>query len=290
MTLANTTNALAGITFDEPGIFSYIVREQQSATGVGASSSVIFSAAEYEIRVYVIPSTIIGQAHEIAAVTIHRRIGTSGTAVNPPQKVNYLRFDNIYRRATTGTQECPGALLVSKTVVGQFADLGTPFDFQVTLTRTSLCPPATSFTGRIFNAANAQVGSNITFTSGTTQTISLTHDQRLVIDEMIIGSSFLVVEPPVAGFAPSVILHVNGVLITPAPAPGSGGELSTGTRVVGADLRNSAAFTNTYDDPLPTGLGTGSQATLLIPAAIIILVSLLALKARRRIEALPRLN
>jgi len=296
VTITNSTNALAGIAFDEPGIYSYIVREQQSATGVGASSSVIFSQAEYEMRVYVAQNPIVGQPHVIEAITIHRRANTAGQAVNPPLKVTDLRFDNIYRRATTGTQECLGALLVSKTVVGDFAPENTPFDFQVTLARTVLCPPATTFTGRVLDnndnpvlAGEPPAPRVYTLTSGTTYTIALTHNQRLVIDEVIIGSRFTVVELPTTGFAPSVVLHVNGTLVTPAPAPNASGELSTGERTVGVDLRNSAAFTNTYADPIPTGLGTGNQATLLIPAAIVILVSLLALKARRRIEQLPKL-
>jgi len=280
ITLTDSTNALAGIAFAQPGIYSYIVREQQSATGVGTSSSVIFSQAEYEMRIYVIPGAGIGQPPEIETVNMHRRIDTAGTAINPPVKVDHLRFDNIYRRATTGTQECPGALLVSKTVTGQFADTSTPFDFQVILTRTTLCPPTTTFTGRVLNDSNAQVGSNITFASGVMQTVALTHDQRLVIDEMIIGSSFLVVELPVAGFAPSVVLYVNGVLITPAPTPGAGGELSTGTRVVGAELRNSAAFTNTYIDPLPTGLNIGNVPLALPIFALLSLGVLLASKSR----------
>jgi len=103
---------------------------------------------------------------------------------------------------------------------------------------------------------------------------------------MVIGSSFLVVEPPVAGFDPSVVLHVNGVLITPAPTPGAGGELSTGTHVVGADLRNSAAFTNDHRLPPPTGLNIDNQTTLLLPVVAIMIVSLLVLKARKRIEDL----
>ena len=287
LTTTNSTDLLEDISFTQIGRFAWRVTEVQTATGVGPNSEItVFSQAEYEIAVYVqIHPTQMGQL-QIAATTIYRVRNAQGTLINPPIKVDNLRFDNIYRRTTTGTQACPGALLVSKTVTGVNPPANASFDFHVTLTRTVLCPPTTTFTGRVFNAANAQVGPNITFTSGTTQTVTLAHDQRLVIERMVIGSSFLVVEPPVAGFDPSVVLHVNGVLITPAPTPGAGGELSTGTHVVGADLRNSAAFTNDHRLPPPTGLNIDNQTTLLLPVVAIMIVSLLVLKARKRIEDL----
>ena len=284
-TTANSVDALAGVQFPQVGIYAWTIAEVQSAAGIGANSNVVFSQANYMLRVYVgSHETQPGQL-AIRATTIHRLIDSEGDVVNPPYKTRYLRFENIYARTTTGTQDCDGALTISKTVVGRFVNLATPFNFQITLTRTALCPPNRTFTGQIFEGSTP-VGTPITFTTDVAQTVALRHNQRIVFDEVLVGTRFTATELTPAGFTASAVLYVNGVL-TAVPSVGQGVALPLGgPHTIGADLRNSAAFTNTYADPTPTGLTTGSFPYAAILVILGVTAAAITVKRRKDIEML----
>jgi len=288
VTLTNSRDILAGVEFANEGVFSYIVRETVNSSGTNAAanlSSVVYSQAEYELRIYtsrvVLP---IGEELQITGIAIWQRIDDQGTTINPPVKVDDFTFTNIYTRTTTGTTQHPGGLSISKTIVGDFVDLiDTSFNFDVTLTRTALCPTNTTFTGRILNQAGTQIGSPITFTSGTAVSVELGHNQRLVFDELVVGTTFSVTELATSEFIPSVVLHVGGTAVDVDPVSGVGLPLSTGNHLIGVG-RNTADFTNTHFFTPPTGFAIDNQTFLLIPTAAAILIALLTLKARRRVE------
>jgi len=287
ITTTNATDLLEGISFDQPGRFAWRVTEVQTATGVGPSSEVtVFSQAEYEIAVYVQNHPTQAGTFVVSTTTVYRLRNADNTVVNPPVKVDDLIFTNTYMRTTTGTTPDPGALRVSKTVTGQFADLSTPFSFQVTLTRTALCSATTNFTGRIMQG-NSQVGANIPFTSGTTQTITLTHGQRLVFDELVVGTHFSVTELASPAFIASVDLVVNGAAISITPNTIPNTALPIGDHLVGAQ-NNTAAFTNNLPDPMPTGLSIAGN-TVVIPVFLAAVATLVIIvrKTRKRIEELP---
>lgn len=278
-TTANSVDVLEGIRFTQAGVYAWTVTEVQAATGIGSNSAVGFSQASYRLRVYVQRHpTQVGELY-LYATTIHRLTDTAGALVNPPARVDYLNFTNTYMRTTPGTTEYPGALSLSKIVTGQFANVGTPFDFDVTLTRTAFCPPTIEFTGKVMQG-NAQVGSDIVFTSGAMQAIALADGQRLVFDELVVGTRFSVTERAALEFAASATLFVNGqaVNVTPNAAPNT--DLSIGEYFVGAE-RNTADFTNAHTMPLPTGFVAHNHAILLTPVAVIILLAHSACKVRK---------
>ena len=287
ITTRNTVDVLAGITFTQPGVYAWTVAEVQSATGIGNLSTVTFSQATYRLRVYVTQASV-GAPLEIHSITIHRLTNTAGAPVNPPLKVPNLTFTNIYIRTTTGDNDYPGALTLSKTVTGQFAVLTTPFDFHVTLTRTALCPPTTNFVGRVMQG-NTQIGADIAFVSGVQQTVTLMHGQRLVFDELVVGTHFTATELAATEFRASVVLFVNGQAVTVAPNTLPNLALPIGSHLIGVE-RNTADFTNAHAYLPPTGLGIGNYTTLLLPAVALLIVSLIALRARKRIEELSLIS
>ena len=281
-TTSNSVDVLEDITFTQTGVFAWTVTEVQSATGIGSNSSVDFSEASYRLRVYVIQESV-GAPLEVYATTIYRLATTDGIVVDPPVKVNNLSFTNTYIRTRPAD-----ALTISKTVTGQFANLTTPFSFEVTLTRTALCANSTNFVGRIMQG-NTQIGADIPFTSGVQETVTLLHNQRLVFDSLVVGTHFTVTELASPEFIASVELVVDGQAINIAPNTVPNTNLPLGNHLVGAQS-NTADFTNAHSAVPPTGLSISNYTTLLIPAAVITLLAILALRARRRIEELSYLQ
>ena len=89
---------LDGIVFTEVGTFSWIIREDAThPAGQGPDSEVVFSQAEYELRVYVANRPGIGGDLYIRFITLHRIQNADGTTPeNGREKVNNLIFVNQY--------------------------------------------------------------------------------------------------------------------------------------------------------------------------------------------------
>ena len=280
-TTSNSVDVLEGIEFNQAGVYAWTIAEVQSASGIGANSNVVFSQATYRLRVYVAQEAGAGGDFYIYTSTIHRLTNTDGSTVTPPYKTPTLAFTNIYTRTRPAD-----ALAISKTVTGQFADATTPFSFEVTLTRTAFCTPTTNFTGRIMQG-NSQVGASIPFTSGTTQTVTLLHNQRLVFDSLMVGTEFSVTELASPEFIASVELHVDGTSINVAPNTTPNTALPIGEHRVGTQS-NTAAFTNNHNFIPPTGLSIAdTSSTIPLFLAVIATLAFITLKARRRVEELP---
>ena len=283
-TTSNSVDILEDITFTQAGIYAWTIAEVQSATGIGSNSEVIFSQATYRLRVYVTQAAL-GSPLEVYAITIHRLTDSAGNTITPPYKTNTLAFTNTYMRTTTGVPPYSGAVTVSKTVIGNFANLNTPFDFEVTLTRTALCSDTTNFVGRVMQG-NTQIGADIDFVSGTTRTVALTHSQRLVFDELVVGTQFSVTELATPEFIASVELFVNGTSVHVAPNTTPHTDLPIGEHRVGVQS-NTAHFTNAHNMVPPTGLNiTDNTSVRLAILATIATLTIITLKARRRVEEL----
>ena len=98
ITLEAYFDFLDGIIFESPGTYSWIIREDAThPAGQGPDSEVVFSQAEYELRVYVGQEAGIGGDLYIRFITLHRLTDpVTGYDLVPPQKVNNLIFVNTY--------------------------------------------------------------------------------------------------------------------------------------------------------------------------------------------------
>ena len=293
VTLSGYANILDGIIFAERGIYSWIIREDVThPSGAGANSTVVFSQASYELRVYVRQEGGgMGGDLYIYYITLHRLTDpVTGVTLNPPLKVDDLTFTNLYTRTTAANQHFE----IRKTIEGAFADLSDTFTFEITLTRTALCPENRTFTGRVVDLAGNPVSPprTYTFTTGVTQNVALGHNQRLIFDganALTLGSTFLVVEQACSlhvasvrvysyNTAPSYIVHTNA---EPNQAR------TTYVHTVGAN-RNAALFTNVNFFTPPTGLFlTSGSPYLVLLATGLLTTAYLSLRARKRIEELP---
>jgi len=289
-TTTNSVDALAGIQFSQPGIYAWTVAEVQSATGIGPNSSVVFSQASYRLRVYVAQEAGIGGNLYIYSTIIQKLTDHAGDAVYPLAKVDNLVFENIYTRVRPAD-----ALTISKSVTGQFANLNTPFYFDITLARTAFCPPGTEFVGRVVDNNNNPIligeppePRTHTFESGIPKTVTLAHNQRLVFDKLMVGARFSIIEQASPEYVASVVLYVGGTSVNVAPNTAPNLPLPIGNHLVGAE-RNTADFTNNHALPPPTGLSVVNSPYILAVLAAVGIAALVASRRRKRIEELPTL-
>ena len=98
VTLSGYFDFLESIVFTEVGTYSWIIREDAThPAGQGLDSTVVFSQAEYELRVYVGQEPGIGGNLYIRFITLHRIQNADGsTPENGREKVNNLIFVNQY--------------------------------------------------------------------------------------------------------------------------------------------------------------------------------------------------
>jgi len=277
ITLIDMVDALEDINFNRTGVFSWIVREEAGTSGAVAPSSVNYSEAEFELRVYVRHEGGVGGDFYIDAVTVHRIQTDDGTLEDPPEKTNDFIFTNIYTRTTTGDG---GALVIAKDVVGRYANLATVFNFDVIVTRTTFCELNATFAARIYNA-DGSLNRNETFETGVLRTIPLTHGQRIVFPELIVGTGFNVTEQESLDFTASVNLIIGGTPVTVAANTSPNLSLPLGPRLVG-DGANSATFINTHNHVPPTGLIMDNLPAVIFAAVVLALVVLLMVSKRQR--------
>ena len=98
VTLSGYADILDGIVFGEVGIFSWIIREDTThPSGAGPDSTVVFSQAEYELRVYVFREPEPSGELYVRYITLHRIQNADGTIPQDGrEKVNNLIFVNLY--------------------------------------------------------------------------------------------------------------------------------------------------------------------------------------------------
>ena len=300
ITLSSSTNLLEDIAFTRTGIFSWTISEVQNTPVVSSPSYLTFSQAQYELRVYVARQSELGGSYYIRYITLQRLYDFYGEEVDPPYKTDDgLTFVNRYTRVTEGAAE---HFEIRKNVTGEFASSNETFTFEITLTRTGLCPENRTFIGRV-QTQNAQGNwvdvsplRTYTFTTGVMRDdIELSHNQRLIFDgvnAITIGSTFLVTELACPFHIASVRVYSYGTAQPPAPyylvlnntTPNQ--DRTTNTHLIGAN-RNAALFTNAHQWDVPTGLFIGNAPYALVLAAGLMFAVLLATKARKRIEELP---
>ena len=278
---------LSGVSFGSVGVFSWRVIEVANSSSTNASpelEQMVYSVAQYQLNIW-ITQEAVGQPFEVYTVEIIplvREYMVQGQEVGV--KTDLLVFGNTYIRGTQGTDDCYGALVMSKSVTGEFADRSTLFDFDVTLTGIALMPEE-EFSGRIYGPGGL-VGNFISFPANEPVHVQLRHDQRLVFDTLVVGTRFEVTERAIPNFIASVNLVVNGSSVTIPPNANDNTALSTGSRIIGENA-NSAAFTNTHLFAPPTGL-VMANLPLAIPVIVsVLLFALFASRKRRTIEQLP---
>ena len=281
----------------ETGVFVWELYEEEDSSGLHnyPCVQIVYDPSRFQIRAHVNTMGLI-QYVEIFRM---ERVGNNWHIVLPKLATG-PSFTNTYTRLV-GDEGLPlhSALLISKQVEGEFADLTTQFNFTLTLTNPVLTPPVVGdgTTGPVI-AQVVQSGTNPPQAVSPARTVAiapgdntfyLRHDESLLIPQLPAGTRFTVTEAANVQFEPEA--SVTAIHVAPAtgtyPRQGPNTALQTGTYIIHQVNNNTAAFTNHHHFSPPTGLFITSTPWVALGAAALLVGLLVTSRNRRRIEELP---
>lgn len=243
-----TMDMLDGITFPAAGQYTYTIKET-----AGNADGITYSKAEYLASLFVVKE---GNKFVVNNIMIKKTKNDDGSAANGT-KTNYdpstlesngLAFNNIYDKKAGNPNPNAGdpdandkkGLVINKVLAGSTDDT-VSFGFKLTLT----APKGASDTAKAsVPTANivAKDGTKtpVTMSYGNEIQFQLKAGEKLVLNDVLLGSNAKIEESDPQGFTPSVNAVAFGGAVTDLDA------LKT-TGVVLGDQNggNNAAFTNT---------------------------------------------
>ena len=164
-------------TWPHAGEYVYTVKETQENM-----TNVTYDTSSYILRVYVINGTTGLEVEKITAQ------GANG-------KTDKILFTNTYAKNDA-------TLTIEKNTEGDYADKTRKFDFEITFTKSPMSDQ-TTFTGTI----GAQ---SVEYTAGQTKTFKLADGEKLVFNNLPVGTTYMVKELAATdGYTPKVTVVEN---------------------------------------------------------------------------------
>ena len=241
-------------TWPHAGEYVYTVKETQENM-----TNVTYDTSSYILRVYVINGTTGLEVEKITAQ------GANG-------KTDKILFTNTYAKNDA-------TLTIEKNTEGDYADKTRKFDFEITFTKSPMSDQ-TTFTGTI----GAQ---SVEYTAGQTKTFKLADGEKLVFNNLPVGTTYMVKELAATdGYTPKVTVVENKTTTVTNKTVQETEALDTlkenGKNNVVGENENKVTFTNTYKDVAVTGIVMNNLPfILLVAVAIVAFVSLAVIKRRR---------
>ena len=241
-------------TWPHAGEYVYTVTEKQESM-----PNVTYDASSYTLRVYVINGT---NGLEVEKITAQ---GANG-------KTDKILFTNTYAKNDA-------TLTIEKNTEGDYADKTRKFDFEITFTKSPMSDQ-TTFTGTI----GAQ---SVEYTAGQTKTFKLADGEKLVFNNLPVGTTYMVKELAATdGYTPKVTVVENKTTTVTNKTVQETEALDTlkenGKNNLVGENENKVTFTNTYKDVAVTGIVMNNLPfILLVAVAIVAFVSLAVIKRRR---------
>lgn len=252
--LEGTTTISFQGTWPHAGEYVYTVKETQESI-----PNVTYDTSTYTLRVYVINGTNGLKVEKITAE------GANG-------KTNKILFTNTYAKNDA-------TLTIEKNTTGTYADKTRKFDFEITFTKSPMSDQ-TTFTGTI----GAQ---SVEYTAGQTKTFKLADGEKLVFNNLPVGTTYMVKELAATdGYTPKVTVVENKTTTVTNKTVQETEALDTlkenGKNNLVGENENKVTFTNTYKDVAVTGIVMNNLPfILLVAVAIVAFVSLAVIKRRR---------
>lgn len=252
--LEGTTTISFQGTWPHAGEYVYTVKETQESI-----PNVTYDTSTYTLRVYVINGTNGLKVEKITAE------GANG-------KTNKILFTNTYAKNDA-------TLTIEKNTEGDYADKTRKFDFEITFTKSPMSDQ-TTFTGTI----GAQ---SVEYTAGQTKTFKLADGEKLVFNNLPVGTTYMVKELAATdGYTPKVTVVENKTTTVTNKTVQETEALDTlkenGKNNLVGENENKVTFTNTYKDVAVTGIVMNNLPfILLVAVAIVAFVSLAVIKRRR---------
>lgn len=301
----------------DPGQYTFTITEtaaeQDSPTtdknGVTHTTNLTYSKAEYKADLYV--KTKTDGTNYISSIKVTKEKDDTGTEITSanekkvdPSKPDGtddgkggLRFVNTFTDKIKTTED-PGkspdpdpenptntdnrdkVLSVGKIVNGDLADKNKKFQFTVKVTQPSLVTPDESYNAKIIKTDGKQDGKDIPFESGKEQTVSLSHGEKLVFNDLYVGTAFEAQETEANNlYTPLTYVKFN----SGNPETKSQGNANvTGNVSEGTD---TVVVVNTRNSTSPTGIVVNNLPYILIILGVVAgFAGYIASKRRREVR------
>ncbi|MCL2525442.1 MAG: DUF5979 domain-containing protein [Coriobacteriia bacterium] len=221
---------LGTLVFNQPGTYDYLVEVAPTS-----HEDVVDTEAAFVLRLTVTAGADGNAISNVATYTFEN--GAAGT----PAPARFVSTYTPY-----------GSMSVRKEVSGPGGETSTEFNFRIRLTATAFTPADATFTANIVtDAGNSPSRETKTFDKW--YDFTLQHGWTMQIDDVPLGTAFMVEEKAATDYTPSVAVVINGQNPFTFTAEGPDRALSTESalgqsflvenRVIGAG-ENSVLFTN----------------------------------------------
>lgn len=223
--------------FKHAGVYEYIVKETK-----GGENGIKYDETEYKLRVYV-ANTPDG-SHKIEKIT---------AAVDDDKKEKIL-FTNTYLKNDANLE-------ILKETEGKYANKKQKFDFKITFEK-SPTSDTTTFMGNIGDQ-------QITCEAGTAKDFQLSDGEKLVFENLPVGTTYVVEEIGAEdGYTPKVAVVENGTqtVINKVASNESDGinTLNSEKKNLVGENNNKVTFVNTYKDIAITGVTNNNLPFILL--------------------------
>jgi len=302
------------------GIYEYRIVENGSSYNAGAGETLTNSKAEYTVTVYVdyVSPRRLGITNIVVLMTRNDAGDTVGdlTKLDPTpggDEVTYhtsqMIFTNEFWRTIGPTNPADGGhtLAVIKTVTGNYAATSIYSRYDMTITTPDLIGIDKEFKAFVIeenpssgnwnivttadNYAGAIEGDGaIIFTPGASFTFHLRHNQRLVFEDLPVGTSYVIDQTGTSGYTPKVTVSYNASTnIQDLTTGTSGGNYSLPNSAIAANNLfvsedgSSAAFANDRGNVAPTGFNLNNLPFYgLILLAVGGIIAFFVVKSRKK--------
>lgn len=297
-----SNNLLDGLTFEKAGIYTYHITEKTGTVTLGEKEAIDYnteSVTHYVLRVYT-KNAEDGKTIIIDGGTVEKpgegKVDPSpgdkpGTEVTEEgsnaliEATNGFKFLNRYKKLAgsidpgeepgTDPETDPGdpsdkdtGLHITKTVVGDYADLDKEFTFTLNIPENMASEVGAPF--KLYAGSKAAVDVN----PGTAVTFTLKHGERAKLQGIQVGASFTVTESDYSPYTVSNTTMLNSVKGSASDSANGGGQLG--------EKRNKVDYTNTHGGIIPTGIIINNLPYILLVAVALAGISLYFVSRRRR--------
>ncbi|MGL6200505.1 MAG: DUF7601 domain-containing protein [Lachnospiraceae bacterium] len=290
-------NVLSGLLWTALGAGAYEYQVTETATtptpALGTGEAINSSQAVYRLYVfvewdsanaaYVVTRTYSERTTNDNGETDGVEAGIGKGGANPLDNNYNFKFINTYIKeggSPSGTE----ALTITNTTTGTGSDVNKQFTYTIIADDSVTGKAAGSYTGTITRSGGGKSTIDLTADSKTSSTFTLANGDKIIFDDLPVGTTFTVKETGESGYLPtySGTTAKGTINSSTSPAPAAGESLSTDFLTIGA-INNVVNYTNTYDSSIiPTGvLSAILPFAALIAAAMVAFVIFAAINRRK---------
>lgn len=235
--------------FPHAGEYLYTIKENNEHA---QNSHITYSEEQYTLRVRV-KNADMGKGLVIASVSANK--DSAGDTDKDKNKVDEIAFTNTYGKNSS--------LTIEKNTTGDFADKTKKFEFTITFTKKAE-DDVSEYKGMIDNQP-------VDCTAGTPKTFWLANDEKLVFNNIPVGTRYVVEEAASEdGYTPSVTVTENDTEQPKKTAEGEKQGISSapdnGTDSLVGEYENKVVFENAYQDIAITGVMMNNLPFILLVA------------------------